>query len=55
MTALEKVNEYARLVRSGELPSCEMVRKAVDRWDADWQRNDIYFDSSAFTRFVKFS
>ena len=55
MTALEKVNEYARLVRSGELPSCEMVRKAVGRWGADWQRNDIYFDSAAFTRFVKFS
>ena len=48
MTALEKVNEYARQVRSGGLLACEMVRKAVERWDADWERSDLYFDAAAF-------
>jgi len=29
---ITQVNEYAAAVRSGALPSCLMVRKAVDRW-----------------------
>lgn len=50
-----QVKEYAAAVRSGELPSCLMVRKAVDRWYADLEREDVYFDRNAFLRVVKFS
>jgi len=52
---ITKVNEYAAAVRSGALPSCLMVRKAVDRWYEDMARPDLYFDRSAFLRVVKFS
>ena len=52
---VSQVNEYAAAVRSGALPSCLMVRKAVDRWYKDLAREDLYFDKSAFLRIVKFS
>ena len=52
---ITQVNEYAAAVRSGALPSCLMVRKAVDRWYEDMAREDLYFDRSAFLRVVKFS
>ncbi len=55
MTALEKVHEYARQVRSGELPSCIMIRKAVERWYSDLSREDLIFDRAAFYRVVRFS
>ena len=45
------VNQYAAAVRSGELPSCQMVRLAVERWYRDQEREDIYFDRKAFTAF----
>ena len=32
-----------------------MVRKAVERWHADLQREDLYFDEKAFNRIVRFS
>ena len=49
------VNQYAAAVRSGELPSCQMVRLAVERWYKDQEREDIYFDRKAFTAFVNFT
>lgn len=52
---ITQVNEYAAAVRSGALPSCLMVRKAVDRWYKDMARPDLYFDRSAFLRVVRFS
>jgi len=52
---ITQVNEYAAAVRSGALPSCLMVRKAVDRWYEDMAREDLYFDRSAFLRVVRFS
>ena len=52
---ITQVNEYAAAVRSGALPSCLMVRKAVDRWYEDLAREDLYFDRSAFLRVVRFS
>ena len=55
VSPVTQVNEYAAAVRSGTLPSCLMVRKAVDRWYADLEREDLYFDRSAFLRVVKFS
>lgn len=55
MNPLLQVHNYAAAVRSGELPSCLMVRKAVERWYADLGREDLYFDKSAFMRVVKFT
>lgn len=55
VSPVTQVNEYATAVRSGTLPSCLMVRKAIDRWYADLEREDLYFDRSAFLRVVKFS
>lgn len=52
---LRIVNQYAASVRDGSLPSCLMVRKAVERWYSDWEREDLYFDAKAFKTFVKFS
>ena len=52
---LSIVRSYAASVRSGELPSCRYVQLAVERWYRDWERDDIYFDKSAFVRVVKFS
>ena len=52
---ITQVNEYAAAVQSGALPSCLMVRKAVDRWYEDMARPDLYFDRSAFLRVVRFS
>ena len=49
------VREYAASVRSGEMPACKMVKLAVERWYADWERDDVYFDKTEFNRFVKFS
>lgn len=50
---LTRVNKYAAAVRSGALPSCLMVRKAVERWYSDWERDDIYFDKTDFNFRVK--
>ena len=45
------VNEYTASVQSGELPSCLMVRKAIERWYVDMARcedgGDLYFDRKA--------
>ena len=52
---LDIVKKYASDVLSGTLPSCRMVKLAVERWERDWQRTDIYFDKDQFDRFVNFS
>ena len=49
------VNQYAASVRDGSLPSCKMVKLAVERWYKDWERTDIYFDRKALTVFVNFA
>jgi phage terminase large subunit-like protein len=54
-STISRVHDYAKAVRDGSLPSCQMVRLAVDRWYADWERDDIYFDEKAFNKVVKFS
>ena len=54
MSAYSQVVKYAAAVRSGELPSCLMVRKAVERWYADLERDDLYFDKHAFLQVVRF-
>ena len=54
-STISRVHAYAKAVRDGSLPSCRMVRLAVDRWYADWEREDIYFDEKAFNKVVRFS
>ena len=55
MSPITQVNDYVKAVLSGELPSCAMVKKAVERWVEDNKREDLYFDRGAFLRVVKFS
>lgn len=50
-----QVNEYAAAVRSGALPSCLMVRKAVDRFWYDMKdRDDVYFDHKTIKLIIAF-
>jgi phage terminase large subunit-like protein len=53
-TNLERVQEWCRRSLDGELPCCLMVRKAIERWRADLERPDLYFDEKAFNRVVRF-
>ena len=54
-STISRVHRYAAAVRDGSLPSCQMVRLAVERWYKDWEREDIYFDEKAFNKVVRFS
>lgn len=54
-STISRVHRYAAAVRDGSLPSCRMVRLAVERWYRDWERDDIYFDEKAFNKVVRFS
>ena len=51
---LKRVHDYAAQVRSGELPSCRLIRKTVERWYNDWQRKDLYFDAKPYLLFCSF-
>lgn len=52
---INRVHKYAEAVRDGVIPSCTMVKKAIDRWYADWERNDLYFDYPAFELVTAFA
>lgn len=54
-TNIERVHDWCERSLSGELPCCLMVRKAIERWQVDLERDDLYFDDKAFNRFVRFS
>jgi len=54
-TNIERVQEWCRKSLAGEIPCCLMVRKAIERWQADLARPDLYFDEKAFNRFVCFA
>lgn len=54
-STISRVHKYAAGVRDGSIPSCEMVRLAVERWYSDWERTDLYFCERDFNRFVRFS
>ena len=54
-TNFERVQEWCRRSLAGEIPCCLMVRKAIERWQADLERPDLYFDEKAFNRFVRFA
>ena len=55
MTNFERVQEWCRKSLAGEIPCCLMVKKAIERWQADLKRYDLYFDEKAFNRFVRFA
>ena len=55
MTNFERVQEWCRRSLAGEIPTCLMVRKAIERWQDDLKRYDLYFDEKAFNRFVRFA
>ena len=55
VTNFEIVQEWCRKSLAGEIPCCLMVRKAIERWQADLLRYDLYFDEKAFYRIVRFS
>ena len=54
-TNIERVQAWCDSVLSKTVPSCLMIRKAVERWRSDLERPDLYFDEKAFNRFVRFS
>ena len=54
-TNLERVTDFCDCVLSKTVPSCLMVQKAVERWQADLAREDLYFDEKVFNRFVRFA
>ena len=51
----ERVRNYVSGVLNGSIPSCLMVRRAVERYEGDLKRDDIVFDMEAFNKFCKFS
>lgn len=52
---IERVQRWCAGVKSGAVPSCKYVIKAVERWQADLEREDLFFDEKAFNRFVRFA
>ena len=54
-TNIERVRTWCDRSLSGELPTCLMVRKAIERWSSDLERDDLFFDEKAFNRFVRFA
>ena len=52
---LQTVHDYAAAVRDGGIPSCRLIRLAVDRWYADWERDDLYFDAKPFNLYCSFT
>ena len=51
---LDIARKYAEGVRSGSIPSCQMIKLAVERWYTDWTREDLFFDRAAFVKVVRF-
>ena len=41
-TNIERVREWCARSLDGEVPCCLMVRKAIERWQADLERPDLY-------------
>ena len=53
--AIRAVDMYCAGVLSGHLPACVYVRKAVERYRSDLERDDLYMDWQTFGRLVKFA
>ena len=52
---LQHLHQHVGAVLSGSVPSCRMVRFAYERWLADLERSDLYFDEAEYLKFCKFS
>ena len=52
---LQRLHHHVDAVLSGRAPSCRMVRLAYERWLADLERPDLYFDEAEYLKFCKFS
>ena len=48
---ISRVEEYAEGIRSGRIPANRMIQLAVERWYADWERDDLYFREEPFLRY----
>jgi len=55
VTNYERVQAWCTHSLEGKIPTCLMVRKAIERWLSDLERPDLYFDEKAFNRFVRFA
>ena len=55
VTNYERVQTWCSRSMNGEIPTCLMVRKAIERWKRDLERPDLYFDERSFNRFVRFA
>lgn len=55
MTNYEIVQDYCRKVKTGDIPSCLMIVKAVERFEADLADPDIIFDEKVFDKLCRFS
>ena len=55
VTNIERVSAWCSACLSGEKPCCLMIRKAIERWQTDMEREDLFFDERAFNRFVRFA
>ena len=53
--AIRAVEMYCEGILSGRLPACVYVRKAVERYRADLERDDLVMDWQTFGRLVKFA
>ena len=52
---LQIVHDYAAAVRRGGIPSCRLIRLAVERWNSDWQREDLYFNPKPYLLYCSFT
>ena len=52
---LQRLRQHVDAVLSGSVPSCRMVRLAYERWLADLERPDLYFDEAEYLKFCRFS
>ena len=52
---LQRLHQRVGAVLSGSVPSCRMVRLAYERYRADLERPDLYFDEAEYLKFCKFS
>lgn len=50
----EKYTDYAHKVLSGEIPTCDYVKLACQRYLSWFEREDLYFDTKAVDKVVNF-
>lgn len=55
MTDFELVKDYCARVKSGVIPSCQMIVKAVERFEADLANPELYFDEKIFDKMCQFA